>query len=279
MKSKEEIIREAIDSITQNTPINNFYAGAIARSIIEAISPYYQDLYVFGKDILDNGYISKADEEHAELIGELFNYPRRTEQVYNSETNEYEEVKIELETYKYELTKQVRAAVSSNEEALRLACLTIPGVQNIIGKEYTYGTGSFSFILVVQNGFDEEEVKSQVEEAIMKTKAFGVRPGVILPEPVLLDLEISLIFQESATAIEKQEIRQRLQNYLYQYYGNFSLAQDFIYHDLVQEVMNIDQKVVDFQVVSLYLRNEPVLLTNHDIMDDERIRPNIIEIL
>jgi hypothetical protein len=278
-RTSAEILREAMDKIAANTPITNFHAGAIARALVEAMAPEYEALYDFAIDVYRQGTLRYAKKKYLDAIGELFNYPRRTEQVFNKELNEWEEQLIDDETYRYELSQRVHTIASSNEEAVRLACLTIPGVQNIIGKEFTHGTGSFSLIVVVQNGFDEEAIRSEVEDAVMKTKAYGVRPHIMLPTPVLLDMRIQLLFPEGINDIERDQIRNEVQSQLYTYIGNFGLGQGFIYHDFVQEVMNINKNILDFQVLQFYLNDIPVLLTNHDILEEERIRPNVIEVL
>src|SRR5690606_16190727 len=98
-KSKQEDIRNALDVVVNNTPITNLNAGSIVRSIIEATSGEYEDLYEFAEDVLDNGFLSKADEEHLNLIGQAMNYPRRMEVAINQETGLQEEELIDMETY------------------------------------------------------------------------------------------------------------------------------------------------------------------------------------
>ncbi|OXB94744.1 hypothetical protein [Parageobacillus galactosidasius] len=278
-RTSAEIINEAMDKIAENTPITNFHAGAIARAIVEAMGPEYESLYDFAIDVYKNGTLRHAKDEYLDLIGELFNYPRRTDRVFDKEKNEFVEVLIDNETYRYELSQRVHTIVSSNEEALRLACLTIPGVQNIIGKEYTHGTGSFSFIVVTQYGFDAEEVRAEVEAAVMKTKAFGIRPNVMLPVTVPIEMKLQLLFHESVSDIDREQIRFQVKSELYNYFGNFGLGKAFIYNDFVRQVMNVDSKIVDFEVLQLYLNHEPVLLTNHTILEEERIQPELIEVV
>lgn len=276
-KSKQQIITEALNTITENTEITNLNAGSIARSIIEATSGEYESLYEFAEDVLENGFLSTADDEHLDLIGVMMNYPRRTEVIINEETGAHEEQLIDAETYRYELSKRVTAAVSSNEEAIRLAYLAVPGVQNIIPKEYTLGTGSFSLLVSPLAGFDPETVKQNVEDAIQEVKAFGIRPEIILPTDIPLEIQIQLVLKETATNVEG--IKYNVQSQLMNYFGNFEMAQDFIYNDFVQTVMNVDENIVDFKVTSFYLNDTPALLTNHAILEEERIRPRVVDVL
>ncbi|MBR2246191.1 MAG: hypothetical protein IJ880_04065 [Bacilli bacterium] len=276
-KSGQEIIRDAMNLITENTPITNLNSGSIARSIVEATAGEYENLYEFAETVLHNGYLSRADEEHLIYFGELFNYPRRIEVVVDPETGDRIEQLITLDTYRYELSKQVTAAVSSNEEALRLAILPIPGVQSIVGKEYTHGTGSFSFIVTTLYGFDTEAVKVDIENAIQEKKGFGIRPEVVLPADIPLEMQLQIIFKESTP--QKDSIRYKIQSELMNYFGNFKTDQDFIYNDFVKEVMDMDENIVDFKLNYFYLNDMPALLTNHTVLEEERIRPRLIDVL
>lgn len=278
-RSQTEIIDEAVKKIAQNTPITNFHAGAIARSLVEAIGPEYPTLYDFAEDVLNQGYLSRANVEHLELIGTLFNYPRRLETIYDKETGEYKEAFIDVETYRYELSQQVHTAVSSNYESLRLACLTTSGVQSIVGKEYSHGTGSFSFIIIPLYGFDEETVLAAVHEVVDKTKAFGVKPTVLSPIEVPIEIKVKLLFHEVTSDTDKELMIFDAKSAIHSYFGNFELGQGFVYNDFVQEVMNVNKNIIDFEVVSFYLNNGPALLTNQTILDDERIRPRLVEIV
>ncbi|ECP9029744.1 hypothetical protein FU976_07980 [Campylobacter jejuni] len=284
-RSIQEILKDAAVSIAQNTPITNFNAGSIARSIVEAMAPEIgtgaddrSSLYDFAQDVLDQGFISKAKDEQLNLIGGLFSYNRRLEQVRKEDGSLVEEL-ISDDIYRYELTQIVPAAATANYAALRLALLTINGVRDIIGKEYSHGTGSFSFMLVPMAGFDEKDLVHEAESAIDAVKGYGVRPNIMLPVTVPLDLTVKLMYHESTSETQKANIRFEAKNKLLVHLGNFQLGVGFTYNDLVQEVMNANEKIVDFEILKFYLNNEPVLLTNHSILEDERLIPQNIEII
>jgi Baseplate J-like protein len=278
-RTKQQIISLAVETVSQNTKINNFHAGAIARSLVEALGPEYENLYDFAQDILDQGFLSKANDEHLALIGELFSYPRRMERVFDQENDIFIDQPIDTETYRYELSQQVHVAATANEAALRLAILQVPGVMNAIGKEYTHGTGSFMYILVPQYGFEAEEVLYNVKEAVQKIKGFGIKPTIVLPTVIPMEVTLQLVFHEALGETERQRIRTDTKAKIYDYVGNLSLGQPFIYNDMVQEVMNSDKNIIDFKVVEFYLNNEPALLTNQNILEDERIRPRLINVI
>ncbi|MBU5262133.1 baseplate J/gp47 family protein [Bacillus atrophaeus] len=285
-RSVQEVLKDAAISISENTSITNFSPGSIARSIIEAIAPEIgssgdtsrTSLYDFAQQVLDQGFISKATGSNLDLIGGLFNYSRRSEQV-RGEDGTLKEEPISDDLYRYELTQVVPAMATANEAALRLALLTIPGVKDVVGKEYTHGSGSFSFTLIPQPGFDTQNLVSKMDEAIKEVKAYGVRPNIVLPVDVPMDITIQLIFHETASDQQKINIKYSTEAKLKDYLSGFEIGQHFIYNDLAQEIMNADNKIVDFEITQFYLNNEPVLITNHDILEDERIVPQNITVL
>lgn len=285
-RTTQEILRDAAISIAQNSPITNFSAGSIARSIVEAMAPEIGStgdaervsLYDFAQQVLDEGYISKATTDHLELIAGLFSYPRRTEQIRQADGTLVEKP-ISDEMYRYEITQIVPSMATANYSSLRLALLTIQGVQDVIGKEYTHGTGSFSFVLIPQYGFDEETIVAQMNAEIDRVKSFGVRPNIILTEKIPLEMTVKLVFHETTSDGQKGQIRFETQNAIQNYIGTLDRGSGLIYNDLVQEVMNAHNKIVDFEILKFYLNNEPVLLTNQSILEDERIVPQNIQVL
>ncbi|GAK42061.1 putative baseplate protein [Paenibacillus sp. TCA20] len=271
-RTANEILSDAMTILSRNTPITNYKPGAIARSLLESMKDEFPNLYDFAEETLNMGFLSKADDEYLDLIGALFSYPRRMVETVNSDGS-ITTAPLDKETYRYEISQQVLVAASGNYAALRLIILTVPGVADCIGKEYTHGTGSFSFTIIPQYGFSLSQIMAGVEDAIDKTKCFGIRPNIVFPASVNLELRLQISFSDLATTSEREQIRISLRGELIKYFGNFDLGQGFVYNDFVQQVMDIDRKVADFTVQKFYLNDEPALLTNQSILEDELLTP------
>jgi|GEM_PF-1798436 len=283
-RSKQEILRDAAIILARNTPITNFSAGSIARSIVEAIAseigtsedPNRVSLYEFAQQVLDLGFLSRAKKTELDLIGGLFSYPRRKEQIRKEDGSLVEEP-ISDDMYRYEISQVVPSMATANYTSLRLALLTIQGIKDIIGKEYSHGTGSFSFIIIPQYGFDEKEIRAKVQEAVEKVKGFGIRPHILFPVSVPVDITVKLLFHETTSEPQKAHIRLETEQKLKSYIGQHEMGKGIIYNDLVQEIMNTHEKIVDFEILKFYMNNEPVLLTNQSILEDERLTPQYIQ--
>jgi uncharacterized phage protein gp47/JayE len=279
-----DIIDTATDYILSNTSITNMNPGGIARSITEAMAPEYESLYDFAQDVLDQGILSKAtldattNTDYLALIGGLFNYPRRTKQVLNVDTGITEEQPIDDDTYRYEISQQVQAQVSSNEQAVRLAALTADGVADIIIQEYTHGSGSFSIIVMPVFGFDDHEVLNAVIDKVNDSRGLGIRANITLPVYVDVDVSLQLVFKDLLAEDEKQNTIFDITSKITDYLGNYTVGQSFVYNDFVAKVMESSDNIQDFIVVSLNFNDTPVLLMNQTINDDERIRPRNITV-
>ncbi|SFJ66002.1 hypothetical protein SAMN02799624_05429 [Paenibacillus sp. UNC496MF] len=278
-RSVSDILADAMTHLQTYSPVTNYRAGAIARSIIEAIGPEFPKLYDYGEAIANMGFLSKAPDEYLDLIGALFSYPRRNVTSYDPKTGATTTKPLDAKTYRYEISQRVLTAASANYQALRIACLATEGVSDVIGTEYTQGTGSFSFVVIPLYGYNFDTVRAGVEQAVQQVKAYGNRPLIVLPSQIPLELRIQLVFHESATTADKDKARLDAKTNLYQYFGKFTMGQGLIYNELVQQVMDTNAKIVDFTVMKFYLNGGPALLTNQTVFSDELIVPTYIEIL
>lgn len=256
-KSVQEVLASATKLIAENTSFTNMNAGSIARSIVESIAPEIGStedkkrvsLYDFALQVLEQGQLSKASSDNLNLIGGLFSYARREEEVRDKNGVLTKQL-IDDDTYRYEISQVVSSMATANYSALRLEILTIAGVRDVVPKEYSHGTGSFSFIMLPMYGYDRDEVKKILKEAIEKVKAYGVRSEVLLPINVPVDLSVQLIFHETTTDIEKANIKSSAQVKMHSFFGTKSLGEGFIYNDLVQEVMNVHKRFQIFKSLS-----------------------------
>lgn len=282
--SASEVVQHAVGYLGANTPITNFSAGSIARSIIESIAPEIGEssqerssLYEFMEEVLHQGFISQATEGYLDLFGVLFSYPRRTEQV-TGDDGRLSYSLIDDETYRAELLQQVMSIMSANYTALRFNLLLVENVQDVIPMEYALGTGSFKFIIIEQQTSQSERTLSLCNEVVDKYKAFGIRPLVEIPTYVPVDLKIELQFLESTPASKKGIIRNAVNNALINYLLSIPMGSVLVYNDIVQNIMNVSEEIYDFTVLYYAIDSYPVMLMNQHVEKDERFSVGKIEV-
>lgn len=284
--SVSDIMQHALSYLQANTAITNFSAGSIARSIVESIAPEIgigddenrASLYQFMEDVLNQGYISQARGPYLDLIGGLFSFPRRYEQVSVEESGQMDLVLIDDETYRAEILQQVMSIMSSNYTALRFNLLRVGGVQDVIPMEYALGTGSFKFIIIPDVNEPDESILTACIEVVDRFKAFGVRPLLEFPTYVPVDLKIELQYLASTPDSKKGLIREAVRSSLQSHVLTMPLGGILVYNDIVQLIMNVSEEIQDFTVLHYAIDSYPVMLMNQSAHEEERFSVGTIDV-
>lgn len=283
--SAQEILGQALTYLQANTQITNFAAGSIARSIVESIAPEIGEsdqenrgsLYKFMEDVLHQGYISRAKGDYLNLIGGLFSYPRRKEQVI-TEDGSMQLQFIDDETYRAEIIQQVMSIMSSNYTALRFNLLLVPGVEDVVPFQYAMGTGSFKFIIVEDRNYNSVEVLEECKKVVDRYKGFGIKPLVAYPDYVPVDLKIRLEFLDSVPAQKRALIASTAKEVLINYLLDIPRGGVLVYNNIVQTIMNVSEEIHDFTILYYAINEMPVMLMNQSIEKDERYQVGNVEI-
>jgi len=267
-KSYNELMEEALYLIPRNTDITNFKAGAVARSLTEILnknlSDYYGKLSV--KDAL--GFLSTSEGEHLDLIGEMLDCTRK-----EGESDE---------NYRYRIGNKVNTAAKANKTAIRLACLSVDGVNDVKMKRWVQGTGSFAVYIVAEEGIVSNELLDKVQEEINEVQAFGNKGIAVRPEEIPIEIKVRLTYNSDTTEIERRDIALSVRRNLRQYIQNLGIGEDFIINEAIEKVMSTNSSIKNMNIYHLSLKNEPVLLSDQTAYWDERIvesdKPNSVYI-
>lgn len=176
--------------------------------------------------------------------------------------------------YKYRLMNATVAAEKANEISVRLAALSVNGVADVIIKPYARGIGSFDVIVIPVEGIATDSLISSVQSAINDVTACGMKGTAIKPTIVPVDIEVKLIFNNNATDFEKSDIKSQVKTSIEKYTTNIPLGGEFIYNELIQQIMDVSQKIKDTMVTCYFFREEPTFLGNVSIYWDEMFYPN-----
>lgn len=284
--SVSEIVNKAFDYLVDTTPINNFYAGGIARSIVESIASEIGEsgveekgnLYRFMEEVLNQGFVSKAEDTYLEMIGALLNWPRRTEWSVNADgvAGDYPITDAE---YRIEITQQIMSLSRANETALRFNLLLLPGIKEVVPQEYVLGTGSFKFTIIQEYGYDDQELLEQARATIQEVKGFGVKYEVEFPVGVQFDIEIKQYFKEGLSSEEIGISSANVKAAIEKWVATKELGEGVIYNELVKIIMEASEFIEDFEVVSWKIDQMPIMLMNQSIDSDERLIVGNIQVV
>lgn len=176
--------------------------------------------------------------------------------------------------YKYRLMNATLAAEKANEIAIRLACLSTPGVADCIIRPYARGIGTFDVIVVPAEGIANSTLVASVQSAIDDVKAVGITGTAISPTIVPVDIEVKLVFVDGATDYEREVIRSSVKSSIEKYTVNIPIGGTFILNEMRQQIMDVSPKIKDHLISCYYFREEPTFLGNVDIYWDEMFYPN-----
>lgn len=241
IKSEQEMLEEMMADLQAKTGINDFSPGSIARSLLEVINKKlhtaYKDLDIYASMI----FLSHSTGSYLDLIGKLFNCSR------DGDTDE---------NYRYRIANQVFTAATANKTALRLKCLSIPRVKDVIFTEYTSGSGSFTVHVITDEIDTPDEVIKEVEEVINAYKAHGIKAIVTKPRPVAIDLEFSITLTNKGKYDSVDSITSELESKIQDYIDSIGLGASISL-----------QKIIS--IVSLHNSIDQVFLSSFKVGDED----------
>jgi uncharacterized phage protein gp47/JayE len=203
IKNSQEMLNEMMVELESKTGINNFSPGSIARSLLEVVNNKLSSFYQYFDIYAAMMFVSTSEGRYLDMIGTMLNCAR----LAGEEDNDY----------RYRITNQVFSAANANKTAIRLRCLAVPNVKDIIMTPFSRGSGSFSIHVITDEVDTPDEVLTQVRQAVEEVKAEGIRAIVTKPKAVPLDMSFTCTTrgraQIPATSIALQ-LKTTLQSYI-----------------------------------------------------------------
>lgn len=152
-------------------------------------------------------------------------------------------------SYRFRITNAHQAAAKGNESAIRLAALSVPGVNDVILQEYSAGIGTFSVFVIADSPIPSNGLLSAVQEAVNFDKSFGINAIVERPTYRGFEGTFKLVFTETTTEAEKQTIKEQVRILIELYINNIRIGGEFIANELIERIMGFSSKIKDLSVV------------------------------
>lgn len=221
--------------------------GSIARLFLhlvnESMSEFYETLSVYHA----NSFLSTAEGVYLDAIGTMLNCIRQA--------------KEEDEAYRYRLSQHTLSLATANETAIRLACLSVEGVEDVQLRAHYLGTGSFAVVVLNQENISEV-VLAQLKEAVAKVAGFGIRYEVIVPIKRRISLTLKLLLKDTVTDGLAQDIRLQVNEVIRTYISSRPLGQGFIINELTQLILNASPYIANYIHQSFQIDEQTVFWAN-----------------
>jgi len=154
------------------------------------------------------------------------------------------------EDFRYRVSKQVTASEMGNETAIRLAALSVPGVADISMVPYVRGLGTFAVYIKSLEARVSDELVDAVQQTIDTVQSFGNRGYALKPKEIGIEMLLSLTYRESITARDRASINRDVVGTMYDYINNLDIGEDFIINEVVQRVMQVDDRIKNVGVAN-----------------------------
>lgn len=269
-KKYEQILEETLVEL-EGMGIQDRTPGGVARlflvNINKQLSSYYETLRLNHAQ----AFVSKANGPYLDMIGTLLDCHRIPEEVNDDEA------------YRYRITKQIQIVASANEMAVRLAALSVEGVQDVMMKRYTHGTGSFSVYVITENPVTPQEILDLVQEAIDNTEAYGVRGEVFRPILLEIDVRVRLIFNKTVADLDRKLAIAQAQDSLKYYVNSRNVGDAMVVNDIHKLLRDTHSGIEEAILFDYKINNRPVLPVDHEPAWNERYiesdKPNAIQVI
>lgn len=155
--------------------------------------------------------------------------------------------------YRYFITNSFLASAKANETAIRVACLSVPGVSDVVIEPYTYGIGTFGVFVTTTAPITTEGTLAAVQQAINETQAFGIRGVATSPTLIGIQMKISLEFLPTTKSSDKVVITKQAQLNAINYINNLRPGEEMVVSELSQQIMDTSEEIHDHVIISLVI--------------------------
>ncbi|WP_422661737.1 baseplate J/gp47 family protein (plasmid) [Paenibacillus sp. EC2-1] len=270
-KQLSDIMEESLKEM-EGMGITEVEAGGVARLILSIVNKRIAGYYDTLRENIMMPFVSKSKGPFLDMVGKILDCDRLPEEINDDEP------------YRYRITKQIQRVAGGNHIAIRLAILSVPGVQDVKLKRFTHGTGSFSAYVVTEDPITPQYILDEVNEKIQEgVESFGVRAEAFRPVVIPVEMKVRLIFLKTVTDLDKKlaiaQSEEQLKHYL-----NSRNVGDSLEIDLVYELIKGVHEGIDEVVIFQYnIANRPVLTVDQACAWNERFiqsdKPNAIQVM
>lgn len=254
-KTLEEIMQETTVEL-EGMGITDSDAGSVARLFLTIINKQLTTFYEALDVNIAQAFVSTATDSFLDKIGLLVDCERLSGE--------------ENENYRYRITKQLQTVASANQIAVRLAALSVSGVQEVKLKRWTHGSGSFSVYVVSDQAITPTDLIAEVQAKIDEVEAFGVRGEVFSPIPIKAELKIRLIFEKGVTDLDRQLAITKALEATKTYVNSRNVGDPFIINELKKEIDLVHDQISEIIVFMFKLNDKPVLVVDQECAWNER---------
>jgi hypothetical protein len=179
----------------------------------------------------------------------------------DSETNE---------SYRYRIINQTLASEAANATAIRMACLTTPGVADVLLDEFSQGIGSGRAYIKGVTPVVSEAVIAATQLNVTKVRAFGNSIEAKAPNTVGVEMVLGLNLFKRMTAVEEADLVNRTRDTLYQYINSLDINEALDVDMIIRKVLSVDSNIKSIGTPLRPIEN--LYVWKYSAAEDNRVR-------
>jgi uncharacterized phage protein gp47/JayE len=109
------------------------------------------------------------------------------------------------EGYRYRLLNAFESSYMAVRIAIRIAALAVPGVSDVLEVNYEQGPGSYALYVESTTPTTSPAILREVSAAVDEVGSYGIRPYVVAPKPLGVELVVAVNWSPRATERNKSD--------------------------------------------------------------------------
>lgn len=146
------------------------------------------------------------------------------------------------DSYRFRLSSVFEAKEQAVYASIRLAALSIPGVNDIKLVNAEQGPGSFSLYVQSTSPTPSPSLLRSVSDAVNQVTSYGIRPFISAPSALGLELVAAVNWSPRATKEEIAIGYQQMRNRVEQYVNELDIGDSILFSDLISEMLAVAPK-------------------------------------
>lgn len=270
------LLKKEIDELMEETlkeaaamGLTETDSGGVTRLLLylinKRLATYYETLDLN----IAQAFVSNASDFFLDKIGRLLDCTRNPNEA--------------TEDYRYRITKQIQIVASANYTAVRLAILSVEGVQEVKLKKFTHGTGSFSAYVISEDPITPQPILDAVNQKIQNgVEGFGIRAEAFRPIIIPVEMKIRLIFNNTVTDLDKKLAIAQAQEAVKTYVNSRNVEDPLEIDAIRKTIQAINPGISEIIIYHFKVNNRPALVNDQTCAWNERFveadKPNAIQV-
>lgn len=175
------------------------------------------------------------------------------------------------DNYRYRIGYSRAVRETANLTAVRLSMLPVPGVSDIVMKEYP---GYMEALIIPTGNFVSDSTLQGCRFLGLRVKAGGVRLLTLGPRIIPFEILIQASTTKDTPTEQRPAIARAIKSAVLDHIDDIRLGGTLVVQQLDSRIQGADPRVFDHRITCLTLRRKPQLLRNFQLYHDELLAPD-----